>query len=419
MSSEYTIDANQDATESGFRHIIVQTAVPHLIGGLVVSGSAGGTWVLGSGEAFVGGRNHVLGSSHTITKNAGVVNYVFLDYDGTIRAETSKTYTSGYLHSLFIAQFDDGGAGNAVSNAYEYGYLSSGYIKADSIGTAEIIDASITSPKISDHALTSSKYDSGSIFTFAIADYAVDSGKMASGAITTFAIADGAVDSGKIAADAVQTGNINDEAVTTAKIGSYAVTGAKIQSGAIDDNVVASGDISHNRLKSIDGGGTNEYYHLSQADYNDLTGGGDTTLHYHNSDRGGAFAYWNFGQVSDTNNTTTYADYNAPDESFRTFLIDGSIPDNKQKFGKITIYGRADAADGAINVILYDLESSTTVTNSLTTKYGTSYGITTGGEFSIASGRSTRFKVQFRRQPSAGGTTVTLAGVTLTMYTKD
>jgi len=44
---------------------------------------------------------------------------------------------------------------------------------------------------------------------------------------------------------------------------------------------------SHQDLQSLQGGSSllNQYYHLTSADYTDLTDGGDTTLHYHSSDR--------------------------------------------------------------------------------------------------------------------------------------
>lgn len=44
---------------------------------------------------------------------------------------------------------------------------------------------------------------------------------------------------------------------------------------------------SHQDLQSLQGGSSllNQYYHLTSADYTDLTDGGNTTLHYHASDR--------------------------------------------------------------------------------------------------------------------------------------
>jgi len=41
----------------------------------------------------------------------------------------------------------------------------------------------------------------------------------------------------------------------------------------------------HNELAGLQGGILNEYYHLSAARHTDLTDGGDSTLHYHASDR--------------------------------------------------------------------------------------------------------------------------------------
>lgn len=42
---------------------------------------------------------------------------------------------------------------------------------------------------------------------------------------------------------------------------------------------------SHQDLQSIQGGSTTERYHLTSAQQTELTGGGDTTLHYHSADR--------------------------------------------------------------------------------------------------------------------------------------
>ena len=44
-------------------------------------------------------------------------------------------------------------------------------------------------------------------------------------------------------------------------------------------------DRKHNDLTNIQGGTSASYYHLTQAQHTDLTDGGDSTLHYHASDR--------------------------------------------------------------------------------------------------------------------------------------
>ena len=41
----------------------------------------------------------------------------------------------------------------------------------------------------------------------------------------------------------------------------------------------------HNDLQDKQGGTTDEYYHLSLANFTDLTDSGNTTLHYHSDDR--------------------------------------------------------------------------------------------------------------------------------------
>jgi len=43
--------------------------------------------------------------------------------------------------------------------------------------------------------------------------------------------------------------------------------------------------LDHNDLASLQGGTAGEYYHLTSAQHTDLTDGGDSTLHYHSSDR--------------------------------------------------------------------------------------------------------------------------------------
>lgn len=48
---------------------------------------------------------------------------------------------------------------------------------------------------------------------------------------------------------------------------------------------VVQSSVNHNDVSGLQGGTTNEYYHLSSTNYTDLTDGGDSSLHYHSSDR--------------------------------------------------------------------------------------------------------------------------------------
>jgi hypothetical protein len=53
-------------------------------------------------------------------------------------------------------------------------------------------------------------------------------------------------------------------------------------------NQVVNNSTDHNNLSNIQGGLANEHYHLSQTQYNQLTGGGITSLHSHPGGGGGS-----------------------------------------------------------------------------------------------------------------------------------
>ena len=62
----------------------------------------------------------------------------------------------------------------------------------------------------------------------------------------------------------------------------------------------------HNDLQDNQGGTTDEYYHLSLANYADLTDSGDTSLHYHNADRFYALNLLSLNVAAPTDGTTRY-----------------------------------------------------------------------------------------------------------------
>lgn len=65
-------------------------------------------------------------------------------------------------------------------------------------------------------------------------------------------------------------------------------------------NLVNSGT-EHNNLPGLQGGGGGNYYHLSQTQHNQLTGGGSTSLHIHEAFPIGSI----YISVSSTNPATT------------------------------------------------------------------------------------------------------------------
>ncbi len=50
-------------------------------------------------------------------------------------------------------------------------------------------------------------------------------------------------------------------------------------------NITSIETRNHNDLQNFDGGTAGEYFHLNNTEYTDLTDGGNTILHYHDSDR--------------------------------------------------------------------------------------------------------------------------------------
>lgn len=59
----------------------------------------------------------------------------------------------------------------------------------------------------------------------------------------------------------------------------------RVDSSATSLEFVALSSLSHNGMGSLQGGSTGEYYHLTSAQHSSLIGSGDSTIHYHSSDR--------------------------------------------------------------------------------------------------------------------------------------
>lgn len=67
------------------------------------------------------------------------------------------------------------------------------------------------------------------------------------------------------------------------------------------------GSITHNSLSGLQGGTTAEYYHLTSAQYTDLTDAGNSALHYHSTDRDSAnFTGTNWTDLTDAGATTLH-----------------------------------------------------------------------------------------------------------------
>jgi len=76
---------------------------------------------------------------------------------------------------------------------------------------------------------------------------------------------------------------------------------------SIHDAFARLGEAIHNSLGNLQGGTTNEYYHLTSTQHTDLTDGTSSSLHYHNSDRDSAnFSGTDWDDLTDGGTTTLH-----------------------------------------------------------------------------------------------------------------
>ena len=94
--------------------------------------------------------------------------------------------------------------------------------------TVGIADGAVTTDKIAENAVNTSKIDAAGLATGAFADLAVTGAKIANSTITAGKFATGAVDTASIADLNVTTGKIANSGVTTEKLNAGAVTGTKL-----------------------------------------------------------------------------------------------------------------------------------------------------------------------------------------------
>jgi hypothetical protein len=200
-----------------------------------------------------------LGSDTTlsgfITWTESRTDYVFIDiheveYDSTddaniinptIGQETAVDYRLEYafgIHQVTLGSPAEGwtriGLATVTKSSgsnIEAGDVTltiSDFYATTNIDTENLIDGAVTTPKIEDNAVISSKILNGavtsnelaedSVKTIAIEDAAVTSGKIANGAVNGSHIALNSIDSTMLATNAVQTPDITNDAVTAAKI---------------------------------------------------------------------------------------------------------------------------------------------------------------------------------------------------------
>lgn len=155
---------------------------------------------------------------------------------------------------------------------------------AATIGTSDIQNGAVTTPKLAAEAVTNVKIADGAVTTPKLHDGAVTSSKLGTDAVTTTTIQDGAIANSKLAPTSVTTGKLADSAVTGSKLANGAVTRSKLANGAVGSNQIASGAVTHGNLaaNSVTGGDvSNQSLTLADLQGMDASGAISFTLNAH------------------------------------------------------------------------------------------------------------------------------------------
>lgn len=185
------------------------------------------------------GGTSLYSETDTVTCNDGLFAYDFGDCDSLGTAFTAN------VGDFYVgitpegdSQLDPRTRLTACSTAQVALTVASG-----AVGTATLVDSSVTTAKISDgtiaaadladSSVTSAKILDGTIATADLADSSVTTAKISDATIAAADIASDAVEAAEIATGAVTTTEILDGTVATADLADSAVTSAKISNGVI------------------------------------------------------------------------------------------------------------------------------------------------------------------------------------------
>lgn len=169
----------------------------------------------------------------------------------------------GTTYYLIVWAKDDDGYAPTYSDEVTANTAKATQLDFDdlSVGTAQIIDLSVSGAKIADLAVGTAKIENAAITTgkindlavgtAAIADLNVTEGKIANLAVSNAKIADLAVTNAKIALLAVDTAQIQNAAIENAQLANLSVSTGKIQSLAVDTAQIATAAITDAKVSDL------------------------------------------------------------------------------------------------------------------------------------------------------------------------
>jgi hypothetical protein len=135
--------------------------------------------------------------------------------------------------------------------------LSGTAYAAATIGTSDLKNQAVTTPKLADGAVTAKKISTQAVGPAKIALGAIRTAKIFDAAVTTAKLADGSVNTAKLADNSVTTSKIADGNVLNADLGNNSVTSGKIADGNVinadlGNNAVTSGKIADGQVRAQD-----------------------------------------------------------------------------------------------------------------------------------------------------------------------
>lgn len=111
------------------------------------------------------------------------------------------------------------------------------------IDTTNLVNLAVTTAKLRDESIITSKILAGAVTELTLANSAVAEAKIAINAVSTDKLTNGAVTSLKVLDGAIVSAKIGDAAIVEAKIGNAAISTLKVQTGAITSLLVADAAI--------------------------------------------------------------------------------------------------------------------------------------------------------------------------------
>jgi hypothetical protein len=127
--------------------------------------------------------------------------------------------------------------------AYAAATVGTSDLKNQAVTTPKIADGAVTAKKISTQAVGPAKIALGAIRTAKIFDAAVTTAKLADGSVNTAKLADNSVTSSKIADGNVTSNDLGNNSVTTSKIADGNVTNADLGNNSVTSAKIAEGQI--------------------------------------------------------------------------------------------------------------------------------------------------------------------------------